>query len=234
MRRYIAEHLVEYIVEFLGTSALVLTVGCSVLGARPLAPLAIGGVLAVMVYAGGHISGGHYNPAVSLAVWVRGRLASRDLLLYWAAQLVGALLGAVLAHFLIDTRGHATTPTGRDAAVVLLAEFLFTFLLGYVVLNVATSRDNEHNGFYGVAVGTTVMAGVIAVGPLTGGAFNPAVVAGGSVIGLFSGSGIWLYLLATLLAGAAAGGAFRLLNPEDVGPARSNRSAPSRGASEIA
>jgi len=232
MRRYIAEHL-EYIVEFLGTSALVLTVGCSVLGARPLAPLAIGGVLAVMVYAGGHISGGHYNPAVSLAVWVRGRLASRDLLLYWAAQLVGALLGAVLAHFLIDTRGHATTPTGRDAAVVLLAEFLFTFLLGYVVLNVATSRDNEHNGFYGVAVGTTVMAGAIAVGPLTGGAFNPAV-AGGWVIGLFSGSGIWLYLLATLLAGAAAGGAFRLLNPEDVGPARSNRSAPARGASEIA
>ena len=182
MRRYIAEHLAEYI-EFLGTSALVLTVGCSVLGARPLAPLAIGGVLAVMVYAGGHISGGHYNPAVSLAVWVRGRLASRDLLLYWAAQLVGALLGAVLAHFLIDTRGHATrghatTPTGRDAAVVLLAEFLFTFLLGYVVLNVATSHDNEHNGFYGVAVGTTVMAGAIAVGPLTGGAFNPAVVAG--------------------------------------------------------
>src|SRR6185295_17162075 len=120
-------------------------------------------------------------------------------------------------------RGHATTPAGRDAAVVLLAEFLFTFLLAYVVLNVATSRDNEHNGFYGIAVG-----------PLTGGAFNPAVVAGGSVIGLFSGSGIWLYLLATLLAGAAAGGAFRLLNPEDVGPARSNRSAPARGASEIA
>jgi aquaporin Z len=187
-----------------------------------------------MVYAGGHISGGHYNPAVSLAVWVRGRLASRDLLLYWTAQLAGALLGAVLAHFLIDTRGHATTPTGRDAAVVLLAEFLFTFLLAYVVLNVATSRDNEHNGFYGVAVGTTVMAGVIAVGPLTGGAFNPALVASGWIIGLFSGSGIWLYLLATLLAGAAAGGAFRLLNPEDVGPARSNRSAPARGASEIA
>ena len=233
MRRYIAEHLAEYI-EFLGTSALVLTVGCSVLGARPLAPLAIGGVLAVMVYAGGHISGGHYNPAVSLAVWVRGRLASRDLLLYWAAQLVGALLGAVLAHFLIDTRGHATTPTGRDAAVVLLAEFLFTFLLGYVVLNVATSRDNEHNGFYGVAVGTTVMAGAIAVGPLTGGAFNPAVVAGGWVIGLFSGSSIWLYLLATLLAGATAGGAFRLLNPEDVGPARSKRAAPARGANEAA
>jgi len=192
-----------------------------------------------MVYAGGHISGGHDNPAVSLAVWIRGRLASRDLLLYWTAQLAGALLGAVLAHFLIDTRGHATrghatTPTGRDAAVVLLAEFLFTFLLGYVVLNVATSRDNEHNGFYGVAVGTTVMAGVIAVGPLTGGAFNPALVASGWIIGLFSGSGIWLYLLATLLAGAAAGGAFRLLNPEDVGPARSNRSAPARGASEIA
>ena len=138
-----------------------------------------------------------------------------------------------MAYFLIETRGHATTPTGRDAAVVLLAEFLFSSLLGYVVLNVATSRDNEHNGFYGVAVGTTVMAGAIAVGPLTGGAFNPAVVAGGWGIGLFSGSAVWLYLLATLLAGATAGGAFRLLNPADVDPARSKRAAPARGKTKL-
>ena len=163
-----------------------------------------------MVYAGGHISGGHYNPAVSLAVWVRGRLASRDLLLYWAAQLVGALLGAVLAHFLIDTRANAQYRPG------------------------AMPRWCCSPSSCSPSVATTVMAGAIAVGPLTGGALNPAVVAGGWVIGLFSGSSIWLYLLATLLADATAGGAFCLLNPADLGPARSKRAAPVRGANEVA
>jgi aquaporin Z len=205
----------RYLTELLGTLALVLTVGCSVLGDRPFAAFAIGGVLAAMVYAGGHISGGHYNPAVTLAVWVRGSFATRDLLPYCVAQFVGALLGAASARFITDTHGHATTPTGRDAGVVLLAEFLFTFLLAYVVLNVATSSDNQHNDFYGAAIGTTVAVGVIAVGPLTGGAFNPAVVVGGWAMGLFAGGAIWLYLLATVVGGAAAGGTFRVLNPHD-------------------
>ena len=147
---------------------------------------------------------------MSLAVWVRGRLASRDLLLYWAAQLVGALLGAVLAHFLIDTRANAQYRPG------------------------AMPRWCCSPSSCSPSVATTVMAGAIAVGPLTGGALNPAVVAGGWVIGLFSGSSIWLYLLATLLAGATAGGAFCPLNPADLGPARSKRAAPARGANEVA
>jgi aquaporin Z len=208
----------RYVTELIGTFALVLTVGCTVLGGQPgvIAPLAIGGVLMVMVFAGGHISGAHYNPAVSLAALVRGRLDAKDLLPYWAAQLVGGLLAAAAAHFITNAQQHAKTLHGRDISVALLGEFLFTFFLAYVVLNVATSKDNENNSFYGLAIGFTVMAGAFAVGPYTGGAFNPAVAVGAWVMGMISGGSIWIYLLATLAGGAAAGLTFRALNPEDA------------------
>jgi aquaporin Z len=210
----------KYITEFIGTFALVLTIGCVVLGGASLAPLAIGGVLAALVFAGGHISGAHYNPAVTLAVFLRGRVRGMDVLPYFGAQIVGGLLGAVIARIIVNPASavKALSFSGRGIAAALVAEFVFTFLLAYVVLNVATSQDHPDNSFYGLAIGFILFAGVAAVGGLSGAAFNPAVAIAASAIGLFSWSAIWVFLVANFAGGAVAALVFRLLNPEDLKP----------------
>ncbi len=210
----------KYVTEFIGTFGFVFTIGCALMTGSALAPLAIGAALMIFVYAGGHISGGHYNPAVSLAAFMRGRLSRGELGPYWVAQVAGALVAAVVAKFVVNPRSLATLHlSGRAIAAALLAEFIFTFALAYVVLNTATSKDHPQNSFYGLAIGFTVFAGVAAVGGISGGAFNPAVAFGASVMGLFSWSNIWIYLLADFAGGAAAALAFRYLNPGDLKPA---------------
>lgn len=209
----------RYTTEFIGTFFLVLTVGTTMLGQVALAPLAIGAVLMVMVYAGGHISGGHYNPAVTLGAFLRGALPAKDVGAYWVAQIVGAVLGSLAALYLVgDANPQALSFSGGKVAVALVAEFLFTFALVWVVLNAATSKDHEGNSFYGLAIGFTVTAGAFAVGGITGGAFNPAVAVGISVMGLASWSAIWIYLVANLLGGAAAAFVFRFCSSKDVLP----------------
>jgi aquaporin Z len=202
--------------ELIGTFFLVFTVGATVYSGSPFAPLAIGASLMVMVYAGGHISGGHFNPAVTLAALVRGRIGPGESVLYWITQLVAGVLAALVARGIV-TRGHVTTLTlaGNGMTAAFVAELLFTFALTYVVLNVATSRDHAGNGFYGLAIGFTVVVGAFAVGAISGGVFNPAVLLGGAVMGLFAWSTIWVYLVAQILAAVAAGATFRLLNPAD-------------------
>jgi aquaporin Z len=182
-------------------------------GAGALAPLAIGSALMVMVYAGGHISGGHYNPAVSLAVFVRGKSSVPELLSYWVAQIVGAAVAAGLVLFI---KGAPATAGNPDVLKALLVEFLFTFALAYVVLNVATAKNNASNSFYGLAIGFTVMVGAFAVGSVSGGAFNPAVAIGVTIMGLANPVNIWIYLVGNLAGGAVAGLAFKALNPRDV------------------
>ncbi len=207
----------KLVVEFIGTFFLVFTV-CTATnpktGAGALAPLAIGITLMVMVFAGGHISGGHYNPAVSTAVLVRGKLRSSEWVSYVAVQLLGAVAGGLLARGL-NGPGHA----GSLASTwkIFVAEFVFTFALAYVVLNVATAKATEGNSFYGLAIGFTVAAGAFAVGGISGGAFNPAVALGASVLGIFTWSHYWIYAVASLLAGAVAAGVFLYLQtPEEA------------------
>jgi len=209
----------RYITEFIGTFFLVLTVGATVLTKTPLAPVAIGAILMVMVYAGGHVSGAHYNPAVTLAVLLRGRLNLADAVPYWIAQLAGGVLAALTASYIVNPGSvPELSPSGRGLGVALLAEALFTFALAYVVLNAATSRDHPGNSFYGLAIGFTVAAGAFAVGGISGGAFNPAVAVGAASMGLFAWSKIWIWLLADLAGGALAGVAFLALNPEERAP----------------
>lgn len=200
------------LMEFIGTFFLVTTVGLVSVepGAGLLGPLAIGTVLAVMVYAGGPISGGHYNPAVSFGVWLRGKLTLRQAVSYWIAQLLAGGAAAVLVRYL---KG-AGTALQSAALPTLVAEFTFTFALVFVILNVATSRRTEGNQYFGFAIGFTVMVGAIAVGPISGGVFNPAVAAGAVVMGLLPAMRLWAYLLATLLAAAVAVAAFRAVEPE--------------------
>jgi aquaporin Z len=200
-------------VEFIGTFFLVFTVGMAAATAGSLAPLAIGGVLMVMVFAGGHVSGAHYNPAVSTAVLLRGKLTRADYGAYVATQAVAALAAAAVVGII----GYAPAHPVAVASVwrMLVVEFLFTFALAYVVLHVATADDTEGNSFYGLAIGFTLAVGVFAVGSVSGGAFNPAVALGATVMGLFSWAHIWVYLLANFAGGAAAAAAFRLTAAPD-------------------
>jgi len=207
--------MAKYLTELVGTFFLVLTIGGTVVngGTGVIAPLAIGAALMVMVYAGGHVSGGHYNPAVTLGVFLRGRCASKDVVPYWASQIAGAILAALAVGFL---RGRPTgAPLAPAVGPALLAEFLFTFALVYVVLNTATAKGTAGNSNYGLAIGMTVMVGAFSVGDISGGAFNPAVAVGISTMGLAAWSSLWVYLAADLAGGAAAAMAFKLFNPED-------------------
>jgi aquaporin Z len=202
----------KMVVEAIGTFFLVLTIGQVVIepGAGAFAPIAIGSVLMVMIFAGGHISGGHYNPAVTLGVFLRGRATAADLGAYWLAQTVGAVL-AVLAIRVLKG-AFTAVPLQPVIGAALLAEFLFTFALVYVVLNVATARGNDGNSHYGLAIGFTVMVGAYAVGGISGGAFNPAVAVGITMLGLSAVGNLWIYLVANLLGGAAAAGVFNVLD----------------------
>ena len=224
----------KLVVEAIGTFFLVFTVGMAVGHAGALAPLAIGSVLMVMVFAGGHVSGGHYNPAVSTAVLLRGKMAQSEYLPYVITQ----VLAAVAAGLVIIILGYDfnTAQQVAGAGKMLIVEFLFTFALAYVVLNVATARGTEGNSFYGLAIGFTVGAGAFAVGSVSGGAFNPAVAIGAMVMGLLSWSDIWVYLIANFAGGIAAATIFLYTQPaEKVGgdtraaePGDSGRTARSR------
>jgi len=206
----------KYLVEFVGTFFLVFTVGCTVVGngAGALAPLAIGSALMVMVFAGGHVSGGHYNPAVTLGVWLRGKCEAKDVGPYMISQIAGSVLAALAVKYL--KMGATVTPMSLNTLPALVAEFLFTFALVFVVLNTATAKGTAGNSFYGLAIGFTVMSGAFAVGNISGGAFNPAVAVGISVVGLAAWPNIWVYWLAEFAAGAAAAFLFKVVNPGDI------------------
>src|ERR1700731_1531790 len=201
---------------FIGAFFLMFAVGVAALNGSAFVPLAAGGTLMVMVYAGGHISGAHYNPAVTLAALVRRRVGIGDAVPYWIAQIVGAVAAGALARAVVHPAAVKTLQlSGHTEAAAAVVEALVTFALCYVVLNVATSKDQPSNGFFGLAIWFTVTAGAFAVGGISGGVFNPAVALGGATAGLFAWSTIWIYLLVELGAGIAAGLAFLALNPDD-------------------
>jgi aquaporin Z len=203
----------KYVAEFIGTFFLVFTIGCTGIGAGAgvIAPLAIGAALMVMVYAGGHISGAHYNPAVTLAVLIRGKVNVTDVVPYILAQLAGASAAAFAVKFL--RAGIEVTAMTPKLGPALLVECLFTFALVYVVLNAATAEGTSGNSFYGLAIGMTVMTGAFTVGDISGGVFNPAVAVGISIMGLSQWSNIWLYLVANFGAAIVGAIVFNVINP---------------------
>jgi len=211
---------VTYLTEFVGTFFLVLTIGLVVASGSTFAPLAIGSALMVMVYMGGHVSGAHYNPAVTLAVFMRGKLPARDVVPYMISQLFGAIVAALTSHFITGATFAPAPGATATVTQALLIETLFTFALALVVLNVATSRKNEGNSFFGLAIGFTVLVGAFAGGGISGGAFNPAVGVGPALANLILGAGslsqIWIYLVGPFAGGALAALMFRAQNPEDA------------------
>lgn len=210
--------MIAYLTECIGTFFLVLTVCLSVLNGTAAAPLAIGSSLMIMVYMGGHISGGHYNPAVTLGVWMRGKLSGSQVIPYWIAQLVGAII-AGLVSYLIMGKSFVVAPAPTASVLqVLVCEFLFTFALCLVMLQTATNPKTSGNSYYGLAIGFTVTVGAFAAGGLSGGAFNPAVGAGPAIASMLTGGGtlshVWLYIVGDLLGGGAAAAVYKVQSPE--------------------
>jgi aquaporin Z len=203
----------KLLTEFIGAFFLVLTIGLTVTAGSQFAPLAIGASLMVMVYMGGHVSGGHYNPAVSLAAVIRGALPPGDFAGYAVSQILGATAAAYLVNVITGQTFAPAPGANVSTTAALLVEILFTFALALVVLNVATSKKTQGNSYYGLAIGMTVMVGAFAGGGISGGAFNPAVGIGPTIINATMGGGswsaLWLYLVGPLLGGALAALVFK-------------------------
>lgn len=211
----------SYLTEFIGTFFLVLTIGLTVIPGLAFAPLAIGATLMVMVYMGGHVSGAHYNPAISFAVFLRGKMKSiGELAGYVLSQIAGATVAALVVRGLLG-RTFAPAP-GADATVTaaVIVEFLFTFALALVVLNSAASARTQGNSFYGLAIGFTIMAAAFAGGGISGGAFNPAVGIGPILVHSALGDGslenLWIYLVGPLLGAAVGSVVFGLQERPEV------------------
>ena len=203
----------RYLTEFIGTFFLVFTIGLTVTAGSPMAPLAIGSSLMIMVYMGGHVSGGHYNPAVSLALLLRGKMASiGEFVGYVVSQVGGAIVAALTTYVIVGQTLKVAPAASASTLGALLVEILFTFALALVVLNVAASAKTQGNSFYGLAIGFAIVVGAFAGGPISGGAFNPAVGTGPILVDAMVGGGslshLWLYLLGPFLGGALAAGVF--------------------------
>lgn len=199
----------KYITEFIGT--LFLVMGAALGGA-------IGASLAlmIMIYAGGHISGAHYNPAVTLSVWMRGKIEMKDAVMYWIFQLAGAVLAALIATYFFQAEGGGNCVIAEDGATKgIIAELLGTFALAYVVLNVATAKGTSGNSFYGLAIGGTVLAMALVLGKFSGGVFNPAVAIGLCIQGSLCWDQVWMYFVGALGGGALAAIIFSFINPDD-------------------
>ena len=208
----------KYITEFIGTFFLVFTITLCVITKQPLAPLAIGGVLTVMVFMGGHVSGGHYNPAVSVAAYLRGALPLTELFPYMIVQIIGGISASILGNFIAGGTVPIAPGENVPLTAAVLVEFLFTFALALTVLNVATARGTKNNSFYGLAIGFMVMCGVFAGGGISGGAFNPAVGIGLSFGAFLGGSGgTWfaLYVVPPIAGGMLAAYVFKMQGNED-------------------
>lgn len=209
----------KYIVEFIGTFFLVLSV-CAAVRVQEdnpftnFAPLAIGLSLIAMIYAGGHLSGAHYNPAVSLAVFIRGKMSMVEMIGYWVVQLMAGVLAALIASSVFNFKVSIDAELHNSFAA-LVAELLGTFALVYVVLNVATSPKTANNHYYGFAIGVTVVGMAYTVGPVSGGAFNPAVALGLSAFGKIDWSVLWLYVVGAFAGALLAAMLYRLLRLEE-------------------
>lgn len=204
------------LVEFIGTFFLVFTIGNVVIepGIGKFAPIAVGSVLIGLIYAGGHISGAHYNPAVTMSFWLRGRFDKREILPYVISQLLAAILASLIVIYLKNS--PVIIQDKLDIYLALLVEFLFTFALCFVILNVSTSKKTEGNQYYGIAIGFIVIASAYSVGGISGGVFNPAVALGICIMGITSMDYIWIFVLANFLGGVVAALIFKYLNPDDI------------------
>ena len=207
----------KYLVEFIGTFFLMLTIILTVSEEKGFAILSVGCVLIALIYAGIHISGAHFNPAVTMAVWMRGKCRAIDIPGYIIAQILGAISATQIGKYLLAEMSAVEGISSLNRFTPfrgMIAEYLGTFILVFVILNVATVRSSKGNSFYGLAIGFTVIGCAYSMGSVTGGAFNPAVVLGMSMAGLIEWTNLWIYCLGQFVAAALATWTFLFVNNE--------------------
>lgn len=198
-----------YIVEFIGTFFLVL-------GAAMYGAVGASLCLMVMIYAGGHISGAHFNPAITIAMLIRGKATFQNAIPYWIVQFAGGILAAWIACYVFGKEGAGNCAYPADGILkAMAAEIIGTFALAYVILNVATTKGTAGNSFYGLAIAGTVLAMAVTIGSYSGGAFNPAVAVGLSIQKSFCWEQVWLYFAGPLAGGALAAIVFNFINEDD-------------------
>ncbi len=204
----------NYLTEALGTFFLVLVIWLTVSTGSEFAPLAIGSILMVMVYAGGYISGWHYNPAVTLWATIAGKLPSKEAIPYMISQIIWAFLAAIVNYVLVGEVLIVAPASWSLQAII--AELIFTFALVYVVLNTAASEATEGNSNYGLAIWFTVMTAAYAVGGISGWAFNPAVAVGPQLFDLIKWGmsiwTVWIYLVACFWGAILAALRYNFIN----------------------
>ena len=201
----------KLVAEFIGTFFLALTICTAAVhgSAGEYAPFAIAATLMVMIYAVGHISGAHFNPAVTVAVWIRGACDKNDVAPYIGTQLLAGALAAFVSQELLFSETSVAS-IQMDTTNAISAEFLYTFALVYVILNVATAEATEGNSYYGASIAFVVLAGALTVGEISGGSFNPAVTGALYVSGVLEISDLWIHLVPQFLAGFVAVQAFKV------------------------
>lgn len=203
------------ITEAMGTFFWVFAVIGATAQATPLAAFAVGGTVVAATYAGSHLSGAHFNPAVSVAAFIRGTLPAPDLPAYIGAQLAGASLASLVGAWAF--RIGTTQPqawSGRTLLAAIVVELLFTFFLAFVALTVVSS---ENVAVHGLAVGAVVASGMLLVTMQSGATFNPAVALGATFAQLSAWANLWAYGIAQLVGGVAAGFVVKALNAADAG-----------------
>ena len=203
----------KLLAEFIGTFFLVFVIAISG------DPLAIGIILTVMVYMGWHISGAHYNPAVTIGMIVRGKIGAMDAIWYILTQLVAAFIAAAVW---LSITGSPLLPTPGEMVTTWQAfavELLFTFVLVTVILQVATNPATKWNDYYGLAIWFTILAAATAGGPISWGAFNPAVGLGPWLLDAVRGWGfdhVWLlYLVAPVLGWVLAWLVYKVMGSDE-------------------
>ncbi|MEZ4826178.1 MAG: aquaporin [Bacteroidia bacterium] len=206
----------SYLTEFIGTVLLVLTIGLANGSGSILAPVAVGAALMALTYMGSHLSGAHYNPAITLAAYIRGKIAVKEAGIYWLVQFVGAIAGGFLGGMLVQDDAftfHLSPANSASVVEVLLTELLFTFVLTLVFMNVMYAEKTKGNSYFGLAIGFVYLAGIFAGGPVSGGVFNPAAGLGPN-LATQNFTPIWIYLIAPLAGAALAGFVSRFQHPE--------------------
>jgi aquaporin Z len=209
----------KYVCEFLGTFVLVLIVTYNVAtnASGVFGVTSIAFALMVMIYSIGHISGGHFNPAVSFAFALQGLLSYQDCVMYIVSQCAGGAVAGLCSGFIIDTKRQLLQPRTGTLLNVCVVEYLFTWMLCFVVLNVAASKKiGGQNQFYGLAIGLSVVAGGYAAGEVSGGVLNPAVTLG-LAVSHFSAFILELpvYVVVQLAAGFGSVVSFHIVRPEE-------------------
>lgn len=217
----LSEFQSQLLAEFLGTFLFVLTIPLATLGVGSLSPLPIGFMLAAMCFTFGYISGAHFNPAISFAVFINRKMSLRRLIFYVIAQLLAAFLASLYGWAIVGLTLPApqVDPNVFHVWQGLVCEMVYTFALTSVVLHVCFSRQRS-NDFYGFAIGFTLTSAAFAVGGISGGAFNPAVATGTQLVACIGGNCrplifFWVYWIAPIGGAFAASILYQILDTHD-------------------